>query len=1018
MRESIKLIPPQEEEERAQMPAPIQYKFREAVNKEESSSVISKDGEIEEIDRKEDFSKVLEVSPTLNKIKLNLTSPYIKPNSSILSGFTEKKFPSFKEIIGSTGFISNNYSDTFKALLLCNQFRSKVEIRQMENVGENEIYKTEAPLPDSEPILRFVAQHNYKFICKCSILNNMINCYNCKINNEDAQFYILGMHYSLESHYKYSIIVKKAFSLNFESNPDFDNAAILYYKTNDISYLDASDLEENEKEILKLKIENLKAKGMRYILFFQKKNLNEDEILEYLHEVKRPVYNKDNIFKFESGAELLAVIMLKDTVFPNLQALITDFLSIENKVWLLSNDSEDNVLSTSYLLNITNPSEVIRLDIPSDSCNSNEVWIKIRGALSKLKKIWPFEGYISSPFALQGAFSNKKKKSSTFKRYSVETDFKSQYSVLINGKTIEILSKDEDLLAHFAFISYFSRVLIGYDVSPCHKSLLMDIIKKRFPGNPIIMAIGGGYKDQLMMRKSDVFIEKNESLKDHVKSQKCILSIPKKFESYFGGDICLNSYKILRELIQVQSLSFNFKIVSIILFCYGISYLFVQPSFFYILFFGCISGSHPPYIFLLREIFILTSISLLIFFFGKGPSDSIMRKFIWIYKDGQDLGQKISKIWIIFLNNFAESLFLLIFILYGTDFTLMGSRLNYEQFRVVVYTVIFYMIYIKSIFLFKSPMLMGMITLILGIVFYFLISLIVSRAVSNKLTRDNIDLVLEIGRNNEIIWLVFFLMIVHFSKCVLSFSFIIPKLFQTKYQNILNFLQTGMKVQDVKQMVNLEKKRNGPEIFLKQLNDAIRYIFKYRKMDLMIQDSIYFFFNFNFLFNLVLDPKEITINERGYNSLTLKFKDRELEIQYLDKIKKMSLDKKRYISAVALLQNLLIICFLLIITYREDQYQYQYITLTIIANTFSLILNQFLFKIDHLNRYELVRFFFSISALVINIACLADTAKDNFCGLIILYLNVFSLILLSGFIESFLYYFFICLILFLEYLIK
>lgn len=168
----------------------------------------------------------------------------------------------------------------------------------------------------------------------------------------------------------------------------------------------------------------------------------------------------------------------------------------------------------------------------------------------------------------------------------------------------------------------------------------------------------------------------------------------------------------------------------------------------------------------------------------------------------------------------------------------------------------------------------------------------------------------------------------------------------------------------------------------------------------------------------MLDPKEITINERGYNSLTLKFKDRELEIQYLDKIKKMSLDKKRYISAVALLQNLLIICFLLIITYREDQYQYQYITLTIIANTFSLILIQFLFKIEHLNQYELVRFFVPISALVINIACLADTAKDNFCSLIILYLNLFSVILLSGFTESFLYYFIICLILFLDYLIK
>ena len=66
---------------------------------------------------------------------------------------------------------------------------------------------------------------------------------------------------------------------------------------------------------------------------------------------------------------------------------------------------------------------------------------------------------------------------------------------------------DDYLQSHFAFICYFHKSVIAYEMKPSQKAELVKIVKKRFPYNPVIMAVGDGANDVLMMEKAHISIE-------------------------------------------------------------------------------------------------------------------------------------------------------------------------------------------------------------------------------------------------------------------------------------------------------------------------------------------------------------------------------------------------------------------------------------------------------------------------------------------------------------------------------
>lgn len=834
----------------------------------DTSNSFQGQGETQIIDRMKEDPKEKEMTvkfpgETQNKLHIQSeklvdpNSPFTKQKNTLsFSELSEnEKLSSFSDLCTKGTPVLSKYADIFKSLLLCHDIRSKLDYKKIPNSEEGTLTPSffhEAALPDTITIQNFAEEYNYKFVYQCSILNNMIKCYNAKVNDDLMQYYILGTHFSVKTHYKFSILVKKSSAARVEANvslSDFEDNPILYLRTNDVSYLDIADIEETERESLKLRLEAMKHHGLRFVLFFQKRTISDEEAGIYVKYYKNHSENEDKIKNLEAGLELVTILAIKDKVFPGLTPMISDFLNINNKVWLLSNDPEDSVIATGYLLELlVKDGEVIRLEIPSESCNVNEAWIKIRAALNKLKKILLIDHNINSPSMMSALLKSKAK---ARKSMAVDKNANlawnsynnSKYSVIINGRTLDIISKDEDLMSHLVFIAYFSKALIGYEMNPESKGLLVKMIKNQFPGNPITMGVGVGYDDQLMIQNSDISIQKKPKLsgkEEKTNKNKSRFFTPKSHCGCLEADFSVDCFKLLRELVRLKSMNFNYKLIIIILFCYGSSFLFVTPYILYVIFFGVLTGPLiSPYLFMLKDVIVLNSLSFLIFFWGKKPSFEILKTFVWTYKDGRLAYEHICKTfsWWVFIHSSVDALFVFIFAVYGVDFVLSGNQQLYDEFVAILYSVLFFMIFQKVMFNYNSPYIMLFLSMALAVLIYFLTALILSRASSNIVYWDMLESILMISSEGEVILLILFLHFLTLVRIIFYKFILMEKLIFVNYGEIIKYLQQEMPIEYIKNRL-LSQNQTKNDHGVKNFNEVLRKIFKYRKMDIIVQESI------------------------------------------------------------------------------------------------------------------------------------------------------------------------------------
>jgi len=78
-------------------------------------------------------------------------------------------------------------------------------------------------------------------------------------------------------------------------------------------------------------------------------------------------------------------------------------------------------------------------------------------------------------------------------------------SLLINGRALEIICASQHLIDHLKFILLFCDNIIGHELSPEHKQILLDYM--RIKRDITIMAVGDGFNDISMLRHADVGIQ-------------------------------------------------------------------------------------------------------------------------------------------------------------------------------------------------------------------------------------------------------------------------------------------------------------------------------------------------------------------------------------------------------------------------------------------------------------------------------------------------------------------------------
>ena len=157
-----------------------------------------------------------------------------------------------------------------------------------------------------------------------------------------------------------------------------------------------------------------------------------------------------------------------------------------------------------------------------------------------------------------------------------------------------------------------------------------------------------------------------------------------------------------------------------------------------------------------------------------------------------------------------------------------------------------------------------------------------------------------------------------------------------------------------------------------------------------------------------MNPNEINVNERGYHPLTLNFKEKELESQYLNQIKKFSIKKKKIISTLDLSQYIILIIGLLILTYSKNEPEHLNLTLALTGYLFVLFINRILLNFkNHEFYYNFPRIFLPVFNIILNILCIIFSVGGNesFNSDITVYTLAVSMIFQSEYIEAFIHYF-------------
>ena len=92
-------------------------------------------------------------------------------------------------------------------------------------------------------------------------------------------------------------------------------------------------------------------------------------------------------------------------------------------------------------------------------------------------------------------------------------------------------------MGHFRYLSCACKNLIGYNLSPQQKELICLMVRNYFPGDPVVLAIGDGYNDALMMQAANVSIEL-------LNSKKAVL-----YPEVNAGDIIINNLADVKLLL-------------------------------------------------------------------------------------------------------------------------------------------------------------------------------------------------------------------------------------------------------------------------------------------------------------------------------------------------------------------------------------------------------------------------------------------------------------------------------------
>ena len=407
--------------------------------------------------------------------------------------------------------------------------KKNLHLNNIKETGENFFSDMEMEEPLKELIKTFVFCHNARVVYEgveksyfqsnrkeeevlLDFAKNAGVCLEQVTKSDMKGFYLIKkddkkVNHTIIGTNEYSNL-RRRFSLLMD---DGEEGAKLYCKGSLEAMKDCLLLGEEDADILALISSYFKEQGLKMMVYAGKKfNKSETgELSNRLRNLKFSLMSQEEELEelakeMEVKLELRGIVGFKEKVRKQAPELIRFFQDIEAGIWIVSGDGYQNVLNCAINTNLLDLSKSEAFRVEAE--NIEDISISIRNILTEIRMIL-------DPYK-QERRDNQPDADNFFKRSTIKqrsligkpNAFKNKYFIL-NGKSLDIIMNNVYLRDHFMFIASFTKVLLGYNLSPQNKQALVRIVRNYFVDNPNVLAIGDGLNDTQMMQSANVGIE-------------------------------------------------------------------------------------------------------------------------------------------------------------------------------------------------------------------------------------------------------------------------------------------------------------------------------------------------------------------------------------------------------------------------------------------------------------------------------------------------------------------------------
>ncbi|KAL4471717.1 hypothetical protein ABPG74_008610 [Tetrahymena malaccensis] len=348
------------------------------------------------------------------------------------------------------------------------------------------------------------------------------------------------------------------------------------YVRGDTSILDlCKDMNEMFKERLRFCIAKQFDLGCRAIIYGKKQVTRKqaEEIESNIKTMKTQVEEFEGFYdqllqEMESEIHFLGCIFIQDQInegfHENLQFLNDSLV----KVGILSGDTQEKVKSVANLTQFTSPEFGLSQKIfEIEGTNHDEISISIKKSLASLKdlissndqtdnKMMLMDNHEADYHNVHDGNNIEKNLEQNEQLQSIQftQDRKVFQNVLIVGqKQLDLISTNQTLEAHFAFILAHVGKVIAYELRAEHKQYFIRLVKFIDPKN-IVMSIGDGWNDALMMQISDISFELRQGDLTNQKAEHALSSDLKSIQTQKSQ---VNSSKGLKKQFPQKSQTYG-----------------------------------------------------------------------------------------------------------------------------------------------------------------------------------------------------------------------------------------------------------------------------------------------------------------------------------------------------------------------------------------------------------------------------------------------------------------------------